>query len=126
MDDSEVIYHVSEYQAGDTIYGICNIGYVFKEGLCPQDVIRSYYYKIIPKKNCLTILSETKSCIAIMTTESTIIYQDKNNIVRKNIETGAAKILYTRKNTDENMQIYVHEEFLQIEEGLDYSWVKWN
>ena len=62
----------------------------------------------------------------IMTTESTIIYQDKNNIVRKNIETGAAKILYTRKNTDENMQINVHEEFLQIEEGLDYSWVKWN
>ena len=126
LDNSDAICHVSEYQVGNEIYGVCNIGHVFKEDLCPQDVIQSYYYKIIPKENRLEIISETKSCIAIMTTESTVIYQDNMNIVRKNIESGSTDILYTRKKTEENMKISVHEEFLQIEEGIEYSLVKWN
>ena len=111
---------ICEYQSGEAIYGVCNIvdAYIPSRPLDPGDVIRSYYYKINPLKDDITILAQTDSCIAIIASEEVVVYQKDNQIIRKDVNTGEEKVIHTIKNI-RSADVYVQGDYLLVREEKD-------
>ena len=112
---------ICEYQSGEAIYGVCNIvdAYIPSLPLDSEDVIRSYYYKIDPVKDDITILAQTDSCIAIIASEEVVVYQKDDQIIRKEVNTGEEKVIHTIKNT-RSAKVYVQGDCLLVEEMNKY------
>ena len=109
---------VAEYQAGEMIYGVCNVldkPYISIHPIEPEDVKETCFYSIDPKENQLSILYRNNSCIGLAMSEQVVVYQDGNQIIQRNLQTGKQKTIYTIKN-EHNVQISVQGDYLQIEE----------
>ena len=119
---------ICEYQSDEYIYGVCNVvdTYIPSRPLDPEDVIKSYYYKINPLKDEITILAQTDSCIAIIASEEVVVYQKEDQIIRKEVNTGEEKVIYTIKNI-RSAEVYVQEDYLLVWEENDKCVpVKWS
>lgn len=110
-------YCVSEYQVNDTVFGVCNIfeQWIPSRPVEPKDVIQSYYYKINMVKNEIKILGKTDSAIAIIASDSVLVYQKGRSIIQKNVISGDEKVIYKIKNPHD-MKICVRGDFLLIVE----------
>lgn len=119
---------ICEYQSGEVIYGVCNVvdAYIPSRPLDPEDVIKSYCYKIDSVKDDITILAQTDSCIAIIASEEVVVYQKDNQIIRKEVNTGEEKVIYTIENT-RSAEVYVQGDYLLVREKNNKSIpVAWN
>ncbi len=111
------VYSVREYQEGRLIYGICN---VLEESLPhrptkPGNVARAYFYRINPAKNQCDILAWKGSCLAIIGTDSEVIYQNGEGIVRQNLSSGKEEVICHIQNS-RDLMIEVKGDFLLVKE----------
>ena len=114
-----LIFCVSEYQEQKEIYGICNVveNRIPSRPLKPEDIIKSYYYKIIPEKDEIKILGQTDNTIAIMATGSILVYQRDGSVIQKNLSTKKEKVIYQMKYGNSNeVWICVDGDYLLIRE----------
>lgn len=120
-------YWVSEYQSGNDIYGICNVlnKSVTSYPIESKDVIKSYCYKINRGNNKIEIMAQTSSCIAIIATNHTYIYQKDNVIIRQNLKTGDEKIIY-KFNNHYSLNAYVQGDYLLVSDKIKCIPIKWN
>ena len=114
------VYSVAEHQTGDMIYGVCNVLnklYIARQsiGLELEDVKETCFYSIDPKENQISILYRSKSCIGLAVSEQVAVYQDGNQIIQRNLQTGKQKTIYTINNRH-NVQVFVQGDYLQIVE----------
>lgn len=114
---ANLVYDVCEYQEGGLIYGVCNIHerWVPSQPIKLKNVVRSYYYRIDPDKDEITILGQTDSSIPIAASESVLVYQKGKDIIRENHKTGEKEVIYRIKST-QNLHIYLNGYYLLIVE----------
>lgn len=111
------VFCICEYQSDENVYGVCNVldTYIPSRPLNPEDVIKSYYYKIDPMKDEITILAQTDSCIAIIASEEVVVFQKGDQIIQKSVNSGEEKVIHTIENT-RSAEVYVQGDYLLVQE----------
>lgn len=120
------VYCVSEYQEQKMIYGICNVveTLIPSRPLKPEDILKSYYYKINPEKKEITILGQTDDAIAIMATGSILVYQRGESIFQKNLSSKEERNIYQMKYGHANeVWICVDGDYLLVRERKRHMFV---
>lgn len=108
---------VFAYQIENNIYGVCN---VYEKGKYiptlpkeAEDVKSTYFYKINPEEDEITILLKKDSCIGLVLSENEAVYQENNRIMHYNFEKGEEKEIY-QINNEHNLQLYIKRDFLMV------------
>lgn len=111
------VYDVFAYQIENNIYGLCN---VFEEGKYipslpteAEDVKSTYFYKINPEENEITILLKKDSCIGLVLSENEAVYQENNRIMHHDFEEGDEKEIY-QINNEHNVGLYIKRDSLMV------------
>lgn len=123
----ELNYRVAEYQAGNAIYGVCNIyeNAVYKWPLESEDVLQSCCYKIIRETDELQIMSRADSHLGIVASDGVFVYLKDHVIIRQNIETGVEEELYQFENIYSE-KIYLQGDYLLVVDDSKCIPVLWN
>ena len=108
------------------IYGICNVveTLIPSRPLKPEDILKSYYYKINPEKEEITILGQTDDAIAIMATGSILVYQRGESIFQKNLSSKEERNIYQMKYGHANeVWICVDGDYLLVRQRKRHMFV---
>jgi len=111
---------IQEYQKGEKIFGICNVlEENFRIPMQLNKIVESYSYEVDCSCNQVKILTKLTSLLAVYTTSSEIIYQRKNQLIKKTYESGKEDIIYTIKNM-KNFRISLQGNYLLVEDNEEY------
>ena len=111
---------INEYQKGGKIYGICNVLVDdFRIPMQLNKIVESYSYEVDCSCNQVKILTKLTSLLAVYTSSSEIIYQRKNQLIKKSYESGKEDIIYTINNM-KNFRITLQGNYLLVEDNEEY------
>ena len=126
-NNRELNYRVAEYQAGNTIYGVCNIyeNAVTKWPIESEDVLQSCCYQINRETDELEIMSQLDLHLGIVASDAVFVYLKDHAIIRQNIKTGVEEVLYQFKNKY-GEKIYPQGDYLLVVDDRKCVPVLWN